>query len=430
MSDKKLEILTPTPELREWADCEVGVIIHLDMQVFEPTYDFRADWNYQPDAKLFNPSSLDTDQWVASAKAAGAKYAVLVAKHCSGFCLWPTDAHPYSIKSSPWKDGKGDIVGDFFKSCAKYGVRPGLYYSASCNAYKHVDNPGRVVGGSAADNAAYNEMVLSQLTELWTRYGKVFEIWFDGGCLPVEQGGPDIAGLLHRLQPDAVVFQGPRGAKSALRWVGNENATAPRDCWATMDFEKASFDGSGSYDPEVSGNPFGDAWRPAESDMPGREASKAFQGGWFWRKGEEQYVFPAQTLFERYLKSAGRNSNLLIGMNIDNTGRLPETDAAQLSRFGGMVKSAFGTPIACGKVENSRYEYRLDAPANREAKYLVVQEDITFGERILGYKLDCGISGHAIGHKRIFELPQGTRSVTFEITEAKAEPRLRSIELY
>src|SRR5690625_4846173 len=95
-----------TEEQLEWFDAEIGVLIHYDILVFEPTYDWRKQWEYQPDPEIFNPINLDTDQWVRTAKAAGAKYAILVAKHCSGFSLWPTEAHEYSVKSSPWREDR------------------------------------------------------------------------------------------------------------------------------------------------------------------------------------------------------------------------------------------------------------------------------------------------------------------------------------
>ena len=95
----------PTKEQVEWADCEIGAIIHFDINVYEPQYQWRGQWDYNPDPKIFNPTKLDTDQWVKSVKAMGGEYAVLVVKHCTGFCLWPSEAHGYGIKSSPWKDG-------------------------------------------------------------------------------------------------------------------------------------------------------------------------------------------------------------------------------------------------------------------------------------------------------------------------------------
>lgn len=430
-------IITPTEEQKIWADLEVGVIIHLDLETFEPEYDFRAQWGYHPPASIFNPPMLDTDQWLACAQAAGAKYAVLVAKHCSGFCLWPTDVYDYSVRQSPWKGGKGDVVYDFFASCEKYGIKPGLYYSASVNAYQGVDNPGMVVGKEHDREAQerYNRIVLSQLNELWTRYGKVFEVWFDGGCLPTEQGGPDIASLLHKLQPDAVVYQGPPGTKSLLRWVGNERATAPEDCFSTVDFTPESFDG---HDERIyGGNPHGLTWAPAESDTPNRYAKKAMKGGggWFWREGDEHIIIPAEELFDMYLKSVGRNTNLLIGMVIDDQGRFPEADAKVFAQFGDMVEKAFGAPMA-GLDESAlqgapdKYEYTLKLPSGASPRILVLMEDIAYGERVLRYTVNGEITGKCIGHKRIIELPRGAESVVLKIDEAKAEPRLKLIAVY
>ena len=197
-----------------------------------------------------------------------------------------------------------------------------------------------------------------------------------------------------------------------------------------MDFELEAFDGC-SEATNRGGNPFGDTWRPAESDMPDRDARRAFQGGWFWRAGEEQFIFPAETLYERYLKSAGRNTNLLIGMNIDSDGRFPEADSREFEKLGKMIGENFGKVKAEYKGGMSGTEYRLETPDGSDAKYLVVCEDIAYGERILSYKLDNGFTGHAIGHKRIILLPEKNRGkVTFTVVEAKDTPMLRSIELY
>ena len=129
----------PTKALVKWANSEIGVLIHFDLQVFEPTYNFRKDWNYHPDLSIFNPKELDTDQWIRAAKSMGATYVVLVAKHCSGFSLWPTKAHPYSVKNTPWRNGQGDILKDFMASCKKFGLKPGIYASTTANGYLKVD---------------------------------------------------------------------------------------------------------------------------------------------------------------------------------------------------------------------------------------------------------------------------------------------------
>lgn len=434
-------ITTPTPELVEWADCELGALIHFDLPVFTENpdaFDFRKE---EPlPASIFNPARLDTDQWIAAAAAMGAKYAVLVAKHCTGFCLWPTEAHGYSVKSSPYKDGKGDIVGEFFASCRKYGLRPGLYYSASCNQYMNVlDSPGRVRGGDPEAQKAYNEMVIQQLTEIWTRYGELFEIWFDGGCLPVEEGGPDIAGLLHKLQPNAVVFQGPAGTRSLLRWVGNERGIADPECSACVDFMAQDCDGT--VEMRSKGDTFGNTWCPAESDLPNRDARTSACGGWFWKKGEESSVKSAEHLFDTYLKSVGRGTNMLVGMVIDTDGRFPETDEAQFRRFAELRRKAFGECRAdSGWMENAgSKEIRLKG---KNIRYAVLSEKIAMGERVLGYEIKglrengsaaSNHTGEIIGHKRILEVPEEAMS---EITEfilnvtAEKAPAVLRVQLY
>ena len=72
MSHNTPQLVLPTPAQLEWMEAGIGAIIHLDVQVFEPSYNFRNQWGYTPDASVFNPTELDTDQWVSTAKSAGA----------------------------------------------------------------------------------------------------------------------------------------------------------------------------------------------------------------------------------------------------------------------------------------------------------------------------------------------------------------------
>ncbi|MBR2383439.1 MAG: alpha-L-fucosidase, partial [Anaerotignum sp.] len=177
------EILVPTQKQIEWADCEIGVIIHLDLQVFDPFYKDSHPAFDRSGITLFDPDALDTDQWIESTAKAGAKYALLTAKHGTGFTLFPSSANHFSIADTPYQNGKGDVVAAFITSCKKYGVRPGLYYNTSYNWYYGVEG-GVSKDGDRTKTEAYSRVVLQQLEELWSRYGDIFEIWFDGGCLP------------------------------------------------------------------------------------------------------------------------------------------------------------------------------------------------------------------------------------------------------
>ena len=166
----------PTQQQLKWADMEIGVIIHYLMDIYNPEYKAIKTVGVREHmpASIFAPTKLDTDQWIAAAKSAGAKYAVLVANHCTGFSLWPTRDNDYSIASSPWKDGKGDIVGDFVKSCEKYGLKPGLYYSTGCNGYYGISDADPDTHPGTPRYDEYVKHVNAQLTELWTQYGDMF----------------------------------------------------------------------------------------------------------------------------------------------------------------------------------------------------------------------------------------------------------------
>ena len=429
------KLILPTPSQAEWAEREIGVIIHLDLPVFSDDvhYNFREHYGDPLPAALFNPDDMDVESWVLAARDLGAKYAVLVAKHCTGFCLWPTRAHGYSVASSPWKDGRGDVVREFVDACRKYDILPGLYYSVSCNQYMNVDNPGLVRDHDPEKQRAYNEMALSQLAELWTNYGELFEIWFDGGCLPPEEGGPDVAGLLSRLQPNAVVFQGPRGLPSRLRWVGNERGVADENCSSIMDEGAELLDGT--REVLAKGDTLGDTWRPAESDLPGRDARRARSGGWFWAPDQEDTVKSGEELLETYIKSVGRGTNMLVGMAIDAHGRFPEADAQAFRRFAALKRAAFGERKAEFHAAGAhRYAARAEG-----ARYIALGEDIRQGERVLSWRVTgydaenravMRRGGTVIGHRRI--VPVSGESVRFEleITAFKAMPVLTELGVY
>ncbi len=437
IAQKNREIL-PTKAQLEWAGAEIGAMFHLDMQVFEPDYDWRKMRDYQPDVSVFNPKELDTDQWIQAAKSMGATYAVLVAKHCSGFSLWPTSAHPYSVKNTTWRNGQGDIVKDFIASCKKYGLKPGLYASVSANAYFKVDNPGLALSGNTAEQEKYNEMVKAQLTELWTRYGKLFEIWFDGGVLPPEKGGIDVLPLLRKYQPDAIAFQGPYGYENNIRWVGNENGVAPYPCWSRADSTTSA---TGLVEIRgLNGNPDGSFWCPGEADFALRRGTKekpVFQGGWFWRDAEEDRIRTLEDLRNRYLETVGRNTNMLLGIVVDDRGLVPDGDLKRLAEFGEEIKKYFSKPL--GTASGNKSTITLNLKQKPKVNYVVLQEDIAKGERVRKYKLlgkENGAwvllsEGESIGHKRIEVLDNiRLESLKLEVIQSDGTPRIRQIACF
>lgn len=437
-------LVVPTERQLEWADCEVGVIIHHDIEVYQPEYDIGSPSN-PPPARLFDPSALDTDQWLETAAAAGAKYAVLVAKHCSGFSLWPTKAHDYSVASSPWKGGKGDVVADFIASCKKYGIRPGLYASTGRNAYLKMTVDGKVLPPEEWKN--YLQVVKTQLTELWTNYGELFEIWFDGGNLPADQGGREIDDILVRLQPKAIVFQGNPARSSCVRWIGNERAHAPEVCWSRTNCGTESTGVVEAQGEAYAGCRDGRHWCPGEADVPNRDALYGYLGGWFWRKGEDGAVFSGEQLLDKYMTSVGRNCNMLIGMVIDDRGRVPDADVAAFRDFGRCVKDLYANPVAfasgSGEAVNKWGWRRLEVsvPAEVRPSLMSVREDLTKGENVRNFSLGgfdgktwrTLVSGVNIGHRRLERFRPGPYTryrLDFWGIQGQTTPVIRSFELF
>ena len=427
-------VVCPNKVQQEWAEAEIGVLLHLDMPVFHPEYNHRQ-YGTHPDPSTFNPTELNTDQWMEAARKLGAKYAVLTAKHGSGFTLWPTKTHDYNVSRCPWKEGKGDIVADFVASCHKYGIKPGIYANMSTNGYLWVDNPGVIQPGSPITQEEYASIMERQLTELWSNYGPLFEVWFDGGILSPAQGGTDALALLRRLQPNAIAFQGPYGYENLIRWVGNEVGTAPDPCWATADSTTNS-DGV-QVVTGLNGRPDAPFWCPGESDFTLR-LQQSFGGGWMWHEGQDSMLYSVDELMRKYETSVGRNTNMLLGLVIDNRGLVPDADVERAAEFGQAIKQRYGSPTAKTKGRGKRIEMKLKEPLRTDR--LVLQEDIAKGERVLEWHVEATTMGGKtitlcqgtnIGHKRIatFESAEVT-SLTLIADSCKAQPIIKNMAVF
>lgn len=396
------------------------MFFHFDIPVF--TDAAEGDWQKQGhlDPNIYNPAKLNTDQWMAAAQAVGAKYTVLVAKHCTGFLCWQSDLYPYGVRQSGWRTGKGDVVRDYVASCRRHGIKPGIYASVAANAYWGVDanrvNWGR--GGEPERQARYARMCERLLGELWGKYGPLFEIWFDGGALPVNQGGPDLVPLVKRLQPKAMVFQGPA---ATIRWIGNENGVAGYPCWATVK----------TLNEPGNGTPDGPIWQPGECDVPVRNHD------WFWHTNAEHKLYSVEQLVEMYYKSVGRNCNLLINANINRDGLVPEADLQRYREFGAEIKRRFGQSLAETKGRGETIRLTLARPSTID--HVMIMEEIMQGERVRKYVVEGLVEnqwrelcqGQSIGHKRIQQFePTQVSAVRLRCLQSAAEPFIRKLAVF
>ena len=401
----------PTPQQRAWQDLEIGMFVH-----FAPnTWQDREYDNLSTPLSEINPASLNTDQWVETALALGARYIVFVAKHQGGFCMWQTQSTDYGIRNTPWKGGRGDVLAEIAASCRKRNLPLGVYVSP------RDDHFGAGQGGACKSSELqrrYNAMYREQLTEVFSRYGRLVEIWFDGSIVV------PVADLIHRYQPDAMVFQGP---EATIRWVGNEEGFAPYPCWNGIDAAEARTGVATALDSD----PNGSVWMPAEVDVSIRRPD------WFWHTNNANKVLTVDQLMSIYYRSVGRGAQLLLNIPANRDGLLPEPDHSRAAEFGREVQRRFGHPVAATQGSGSSLTIRLERPSRIDT--VVLQEVLPEGERVRAYTIEGQVNGawrqlgegSAIGHKRIQPVgPAVVSGVRLQVTRSAGEPAIRNFAVF
>jgi alpha-L-fucosidase len=414
----------PSPQQVEWQDLEFGVIVHFGTNTF-----LNREWgDGTADPKVFNPSAADPEQWVKAAKAADARYVVLVAKHHDGFCLWPTRQTDYSVANSPWLNGKGDLVRMTSDAARKHGLKFGVY-----------ESPWDRHDPRYKDQAAYDHYYLSELEELSSHYGDLVEFWLDGaGSEGHTYNFEKIVETLRTYQPDTLVF-----ADMGLfeygdaRWVGNEDGIIPYEDWNVIDRHGFL------------------RWRPVEADTP------LHREHWFWHPNDEATLKSVDELMRTYEQTVGRGGQLMLGIAPDNRGLLPDADVARLKEFGEAIRARFADNLALKHLPaDANSASALDgdadtfwsAPAGSHHATLEVafREPVTFdraltmewlndGQHIQKYAIEAWVGGgwrrvvegRAIGHKKIdaFEAVTASR-VRLQILSSTSEAHIREFQLF
>lgn len=340
--------LLPLPEQKQvdWQRMETYAFIHFGLNSF-----CDREWGYgDTDPKMFNPKRLDCEQWVKTLIAAGMKGVILTAKHHDGFCLWPFEGNDYNVSKSPWRNGKGNVVKELSEACKKHGLKFAVYLSPWDRSRADYGSP------------SYVDYFHSQLRDLLTHYGPVFEVWFDGA-----NGGdgyyggardkrtidrknyynyPRIYQILDSLQPQAVVFSdgGP-----GCRWVGNEKGFAGETNWAFIP-KNTVYPGYPNYPELQFGYPDGDQWTAAECDV-------SIRPGWFYHPEEDDKVKSPEQLADLYYRSVGHNATLLLNFPVDRNGLINPIDSANAVNFHKLIQRELGNNLVAGmkpKVSNER----------------------------------------------------------------------------
>jgi len=390
-------LAVPTAQQLLYQQRELSMFVHFSMCTF--TGCEQNDNCHTNLPTLFNPSSLNASQWVATAAALGAKEVCLTARHSGGFALWPSDYTNYSVKQSLWKQGKGDVVAEFVAACREHSVSPCLYFIADWDCF-NADQP----------PAVYLRRQLGMLTELITNYGTIDRLWLDlygAGCgqagkvplcpqgvFPVAWG--ELVDLVRKTSPSTMMLPGPDGCENpheggigVYPLVNTINAT-------TYDHHPEMCGHGHNDDPSFQGDPNCTSclYTPHESDLSIQNPGD----NWFWHA--DIPFLTAAKMWDNYLWTVGRGSHLILNVPPNSSGTIPLAYVQEVTKLGDAIKASFDpqnalvhltshnlTATPCNKLV---LELRPPSPQSAGAfDAVVLQEDLAeHGQVVLRYSLE------------------------------------------
>ena len=434
----------PTPQQLAFQDFELGVFIHYSID----TYAEQGKLSGSTPASAFNPTRLNTEQWILAAKAMGATYVVLTARHEQGFCLWPTKTTDYSIKSSPYKNGKGDIVKEFVEACRKHGLKVGLYTAPWIDSHWEIDHAG-YKGGETGNINKFDDPVLyekalqkekEQIRELMTNYGPLAFIWGDhfgrsDALDSVRHGGKfrefyaTLSQFAHELQPNCLLL----GAD--IEHVGTEEGRACYPMWNALNtVDGTSYSVSNTYwwGHCNTGDPQGKFFRPQLACTTDALSS----GGWMWTGPRN--IQPIERQMKTYYETIGRGAGLIVNLTPDRQGIIPDNLVAAAKEYGMEIKRQFSNPIALSNAKDPLQTFRFKKP--KTFNQVVTMEDLQAGQKISEYIIEAQVDGDwktivegkTIGHKRIDQfVPVTASAIRFSVTSSIVKPAvMRSIAIF
>ncbi len=263
-------------------------------------------------ANAFNPILFNSDEWVKLALDSGMKYMVVTSKHHDGFAMYHSKVDKYNVvDATPFKR---DVIEELANSCAKYGLKFGLYYSQDLDW--HEPNGGGYTAGHTwcgvgswtndwdfPDNdkkdysQCFESKIKPQVKEILTQYGDLCLIWFDVPFTISKPQSAELYNMVKKYQPNCLINSRIGNGECDYRSLG---------------------------DNEISDHDFGDELVETAATLNDTWGYKSFDQNW---KNADEVI-----RIKKHLNSRG--INYLLNVGPDYLGRIPAPSADILRAAG------------------------------------------------------------------------------------------------
>jgi alpha-L-fucosidase len=351
---------------------------------------------------VFNPTDLNAEDWMEASASMGMREIIITAHHEGGFALWPSNFTDYSVAASSWRGGKGDVLREFTDAANKWGI--GISY------YLNVQNDGYMVDVAKYTPAEFIRRQVGMIKEVLTDYGPVNRFWFDGtksvpAGLDLDELWKQVYEAIRTVSPGTMISSYRGDVCASTGSLYTNDGPAPNSTTDTSLCKPPSETGKFFHPSEMHGITI------QEGDDGNSDEAPTY---WFWHPWACAHNVTncpwvghgnASRIFDSYLTTVGHGATLNMNIPPERTGRMNVSVAKVMKQVGRALNDTFRRAVAettevlsgpCGPAIATLH-LPAGAPLTESDlqsggalfDYVVSMEDLTHGQRIANYSVEC-----------------------------------------
>jgi alpha-L-fucosidase len=289
------------------------------------------DFNIDDFIPMFTADNYEPEKLIELASETGMKYVVPFCKHHLGFCLWPSS---FTQRDAVDMGPKRDLIKPLVEACRREGLKFGFYFSVAEDYYPLIDSTGQlqnhVWGGKmkpytpdlerkSSGKIAVRDFAADYIIPMATEFIDYYDpdiLWYDGEWL-------NSAEELHTYDIAAYFYNKAEGRKDVAvnDRYGLQDGKSLRS--GRGDFFTSEYNDMGGKAKQLH------AWEECKG------ISQSF--GYNWEDTDEN-VISSKEFIDMFVDIVADGGNLLLIVNLDGKGTLPEIQEKRLKDIGKWLK--------------------------------------------------------------------------------------------